>query len=184
MHKFSPSGAERLERPERYALIQPEETLRRFGLGPGMHFLDVGAGTGFFSRAASTLVGPSGHVYAAEMSDEMLKSLKHYGTPLNMTLVRNREYEIPVAAATADFALLAFVLHENVDRPRLLDEVLRVVKRGGRLVIIEWKKQQEEAGPPMEERLGEEELDRLLGAFRVGEKGDLNLSHYYRVVIR
>ncbi len=184
MHKFSPSGAERLERPERHQLIPPAETLRRFSLGPGMHFLDAGAGTGFFSRAASTVVGPAGHVYAAEMSAEMLEAFKRYGVPPNVSLVQSREYEIPLPAGIADLALLAFVLHENVEGRRLLNEVLRLVKTGGKLVILEWKKQQEENGPPMEERLGEDELDQILRPYRVIDRGELNGSHYYRVIAR
>lgn len=130
MHKFSASGAERLERPERYHPIPPAATLRRFGLEGDMHFLDVGAGTGFFSRAALTIVGPSGRVYAAEMSDDMLEAFKRNGMFSNMTLVRSAEYEIPLATGIADLALLAFVLHANADSRRLLDEVLRGMGEG------------------------------------------------------
>lgn len=184
MHKFSPSGAERLERPERYRLIPPAETLRRFLLGPGMHFLDAGAGTGFFSRAASSIVGPSGHVYAAEMSDDMVETFRHYGVPENVSLVRSAEYAIPFPAGIADLALLAFVLHENVEKRELLNEVLRIVKEGGKLAIVEWKKQREENGPPVEERLGEDEVDQLLHEYQVVDRGDLNGSHYYRVIMR
>ena len=64
MHRFSPERADRLETPERYALLQPRETLLRFGLGAGMTIVDVGAGTGFFTRPAAEIVGPAGRAVA------------------------------------------------------------------------------------------------------------------------
>jgi ubiquinone/menaquinone biosynthesis C-methylase UbiE len=55
---------------------------------------------------------------------------------------------------------LAFVHHENVDRPRRLDEVERTLRPDGRVVVIEWKKQDEQHGRAKKEgRLGEEEAD-------------------------
>jgi ubiquinone/menaquinone biosynthesis C-methylase UbiE len=184
MHKFSPQNAQRLERPERYRLIPPEETLRRFGLRAGMRFLDFGAGTGYFSRPAARIVGPTGKVYAVDMSREMLEVLRKNGVTPTTEIHLSREYAIPLPDGSADVALLAFVLHENVDRGRLLDEVMRVLTQEGRLVLIEWKKQDEEQGPAREERLGEEELQSDLSRFRLIDEGSLNDSHYYKIIGR
>lgn len=184
MHKFSPDNAQRLERPERYKLIPPGETLRRFGLQPGMRFLDVGAGTGFFSKPAATIVGTTGKVYSVDMSREMLEVLRTGATTPVMEVLLSQEYSIPLPDESADMALLAFVLHENVDRPRLLHEIMRILKPDGRILVIEWKKQKEENGPSMEERLGEEDLMRELSRFVVAEGGSLNDSHYYAIIQR
>ncbi len=184
MHKFSPERWARLEMPERYRLIPPGPTLRRFGLRPGMRLLDVGAGTGFFSRAAAEIVGPAGKVYSADMSQAMLTLLRERAAAPMIETVLSQEYRIPIPDASADMALLAFVLHENVDRPRLLGEVMRAVKPDGKVLIVEWKKQDEEMGPPMEERLGQADLARELGPFVVVEEGSLNESHYYFLIAR
>jgi ubiquinone/menaquinone biosynthesis C-methylase UbiE len=183
MHKFDPANAARLERAERYRLLPPEETLRRLGLRPGMRFLDVGAGTGFFSRAAAAAVGPTGHVFAAEMSLRMIDVLRDNGVRENMEVLHCGEYSIPLPDASIDLALLAFVLHENVDGRRLLEEVLRTLKPGGILAIIEWKKQEEENGPPSGERLAEEDVRTLIGGWASDPVISLNSSHY-GVVIR
>ena len=142
MHKFDPANAARLERAERYQLLPPEETLRRLGLRPGMRFLDVGAGTGFFSRAAVAIVGPAGRVIAAEMSPLMIDLLQTNGVAENMEVLHCGEYSIPLPEASIDMALLAFVLHENVEGRRLLEEVYRTLKRGGilaRAVSLIWR---------------------------------------------
>lgn len=184
MHKFSPQHAERLENPERYKLLQPEKTLSKFGLVAGMTFVDIGAGTGFYSRAASEIVGENGVVYALDMSPEMVEILKKNGTRDNMRVLLSDEYRLPVENATSDLTLVSTVLHENTDVQKLLDEASRATKSSGKILIIEWKKQDEEAGPAKEERLGQDELLKQLSSYDVVEQGDLTRSHYYLVIRR
>jgi ubiquinone/menaquinone biosynthesis C-methylase UbiE len=182
MHKFSPQNAERLENPERHKQLRPYETLTKLGLKSGMTMIDIGAGTGFFSRAAAEIVGDKGTVFALDMSNEMLELLKKHGARKNTRILQSEEYRLPLPDATGDVTLLALVLHENTDVPRLLDEAARVTKPTGKISIIEWKKQDEEKGPPKEERLGEEELTRKLSSFNVLDRGDVSPSHYYLVI--
>ncbi len=182
MHKFSPQKAERLENKERYELLKPEETLRRFGLKEGMVFADIGAGTGFFSRAASSIVGKNGIVYAIDISKEMLKAFERFGVPQNVFLVKSNESEIPLKTARADFTLMAFVLHENHHPRNFLLESARITQPGKQIVVIDWKKQDEEHGPPKDERLDLNELIAISGGFKIISSGDLNPSHYYCIV--
>jgi ubiquinone/menaquinone biosynthesis C-methylase UbiE len=178
MHKFSPDKASILEDDARYVLLQPEKTLRRFGLREGMTFVDVGAGTGFFSRAASNIVGEKGTVYAADISSEMLDAFRRIKVPNNVQLLQSNEYEIPVPPAQADFVLFAFVLHETEDIPRFLKEAMRLMKPDGCIAIIEWKKQEEEYGPSMEERLSKNDLLSQCKGFTLLSSAYLNPSHY------
>jgi len=182
MHKFSPEHFQRLESEERYKLLRPEETLRKAGLKEGMTFADIGAGTGYFTRAAAKIVGRKGRVFAVEMSEEMIGILKQRGVGGNVTIVPSKEYEIPIGRSLADLTLLAFVTHENADIPRLVGEAARVTKDGGKILILEWKKQSEEHGPPMEERLSQDELRRILRDRAILEEGSLNRSHYHIVI--
>jgi ubiquinone/menaquinone biosynthesis C-methylase UbiE len=179
MHKFSPDNALRLERQERYALIPPEPTLQKLGLTTGMTMLDVGAGTGFFSRAAASIVGPKGRVVAVDMSHEMLAHLRQAGVPGNVEVLLSGEYEIPLPAATADMSFVAFVAHETQDLKRFLAELARVTKPTGTMAIVEWKKQTEERGPAEEERLDRHVLVEHLRALSYTcQVEDLNSSHY------
>jgi ubiquinone/menaquinone biosynthesis C-methylase UbiE len=179
MHKFSPGNWQRLESEDRRKLLPPESTLEKFGLNKGMTFVDVGAGTGFFSREASKIVGKGGKIYAAEMSDEMIDILRRQGVPSEVEVIHSAEYSIPLPDSVADLTWLAFVTHENPDVPRLLKEAARVTKANGKIVILEWKKQIEERGPAMEERLAQDALREQTKGLRVIREGSLNPSHYY-----
>lgn len=182
MHKFHHDNAHRLESPERYKLIPPKQTLERFGLKKDMTFCDIGAGTGFFSRAAAEIVGAAGKVFACDMSEEMLAIFRNTNPPPPVALLRSEEYAVPVPDGAADMTLLSFVLHETPDTGRFVREALRATKREGVLVIIDWKKQVEEMGPPADERLGMDEARERLKEFSILEQGELNASHYYFVL--
>lgn len=183
MHKFEPGNAARLERAERYQLIPPAATLTKFGLRPGMTFVDIGAGTGFFARAAAEIVGPSGRVFAADIAQGMLEFMQSQGMPGNMTPILSDEYSVPVSDAIADMSFMAFVAHETADLPRFIGEAARLTAPGGRIVIVEWKKQTEEQGPPETERLAETGLLEQIGTqYTVLDHGALNASHYYVVL--
>jgi ubiquinone/menaquinone biosynthesis C-methylase UbiE len=178
MHTFSPEKASILEDDERYVLLQPEKTLRQFGLREGMTFIDIGAGTGFFSRAASNIVDNKGTVYAADISSEMLDAFRRFSVPNNVQLLQSNEYEVPVPTAQADIVLFAFVLHESEDVPRFLKEAMRLMKPDGRIAVIEWKKQEEEHGPSIKERLSKNELLSQCKGFTLLSSAYLNPSHY------
>ena len=180
-HIFDPLNALRLEREERHQLLRPSQTLARLGVARGMTVVDVGAGTGFFTRAASGLVGPEGRVHAVDVSDTMLDHLRELGVPPNVSVSACEPLRVPLPAGTADVVLAAFVVHEAPDRRAFLDELARLLKPGGRVLVLEWKRQDEEHGPPMAERLDEADLDRMLDGRRIVDGGDLNSSHYYRI---
>jgi ubiquinone/menaquinone biosynthesis C-methylase UbiE len=182
MHKFSPAKADNLELSERHDFLQPERTLRDFGLREGMKVLDIGTGTGFFARAAARIVGKSGTVYACDISSEMLESFRRFGVPENVRLSKSGEREIHLPAGLVDFTLFAFVLHESTDIPGFLAEAARITKPGGRIAVVEWKKQSEENGPPEGERLSRDELLSKIDGFKVIAAGGLNPSHYFCIL--
>jgi len=144
---------------------------------------DIGAGTGYFARAAAELVSPAGRVYAVDMAQAMLDHMRSNGLPGNVDPMLSGEYAIPLPTGCADLTLLAFVVHETPDVLRLLREAARVTRPDGRILIIEWKQQVEDSGPPAEERLDQMELHRrIAGHFVEHEQGHLNPSHYYSVL--
>lgn len=180
MHKFDAAHVDRLLRQERIDAIQPERVLAEAGLCEGEVFADVGCGPGFFTIPAAAIVGPAGRVYAIDTQPEMLEALKGRGLPANVTPVKCGEQEIPIGEGTADLALAAYVLHEAANTTGFLKEIFRILKPEHRLVVIDWKKQQEEHGPPMAERITETEAAAFIKAagFVNIVASSMNASHY------
>lgn len=185
-HKFDPRHTEVLLSLEREREISPEEMLKAEGLREGSTFADIGCGPGFFTIPACRIVGQKGRVWAVDTQEEMLELLKKRNPPGNCSVLRSGETSIPVNDGAADFALLAYVLHEAEDKTAFLTEVKRIIKTGGKLILLEWKKKREEEGPPIWERVPLKTVRELLKG--VGFKGirssSLNPSHYKVVAFK
>jgi len=179
-HKFDPQHIDKLLNAERVKEINPKELLASFGLKQGQVFADVGCGPGFFTLPAAELIGEKGKVYAIDTQQEMLEFLKKRNPPQCVHLLISGEENIPLKDAEADFALMAYVLHEVRDQTVFLIEVLRILKKNGILLVIDWKKLKEEKGPPIEERLTEEQAKGFLkkAGFTDITASSLNQSHY------
>ncbi len=192
-HKFPAEHAARLDNPERRRLLPPEEILQFMGLAPGDSLVDVGCGTGYFALPAARLVGETGRVYALDTSLVMLGKLREkldaVGNPGNIQVSLSQEDALGLPDGCASFVLLAVVLHELADEASLLGEVRRVLRPGGRLGVVEWKKDddwQPGAGPPPGERLTAEEADAVVSAagFRLEKQWEPGPLHYCLVFLR
>lgn len=161
VHKFDPGQLAALISDRRQAAVRPRELLQRLGLEPGQIILDLGCGAGFFTLPAAELVGPSGRVIATEVQPEMVQATLRRAAALNLANLEvylTPEYELPPGLPACDWVILAYVLHEVADPGRLLALARTALKPGGRLLILEWPKEESPQGPPLAERLGPDDL--------------------------
>lgn len=186
MGKFKHANIDRLLREERVREIDPEGLLMRSGLGTGDVVADIGCGPGFFATPAAGIVGYSGLVYALDTQPEMIESLKETNPPANVIPMVSGEHSFPIDDASVDFVILAYVLHEADDISRFLDEVARISRPGARLLLVDWERQVEERGPPVEERISREQGAALLEAagYTVIDTGSVTISHYRVTAVR
>lgn len=108
----------------------------------GMKALDVGCGPGFFSIELAHLVGPTGHVVAADLQAGMLEKLRHKikGTDLEkrITTVQCERDGINVSEKV-DFILAFYMVHEVPDQVSFFRQLKPLLKEGGRGLLVEPK---------------------------------------------
>lgn len=156
---------EKLERPERLAELRPAETLRRVGFEDGQVLADIGAGSGIFTIPAARTTGDT--VYALDTDPEMLRIIAGKAQQdglTNIKLVAVSGDRFDIEAGVVDLALLVTVLHEIGDKAIMLEEIGRILKGGGRLLVIEFNKRETSMGPPMAIRLDKSETEAVLTA--------------------
>lgn len=182
MHKLNPEHAARLLDPERRTWLNPEEILTALGVRPGMRLADVGAGPGFFSVPAAEMVGASGRVYALDVQPEVLAMLEERAKAMGLASLEalvSTEDRLPLPDAAVDAALLVNVLHEARDRSALLREVARVIRPGGTVGIVEWRKEAGTKGPPVADRLSASEIEAALRAAGFADVEPLPAGPYH-----
>jgi SAM-dependent methyltransferase len=116
-------------RPD-YAIGAVEHIVSTFSLDATSHVLDLGAGTGIFSRQIAPYVS---RVTAVEPSASMRASLSARGP--GITVMEGRDVSIPLVAASVDAVVVAQAFHW-FDAPRALVEIHRVLSAGGGLALV------------------------------------------------
>jgi ubiquinone/menaquinone biosynthesis C-methylase UbiE len=158
---FDVSRASKLDTPGRIRELRPPVLLKEAGVREGRTCVDLGSGTGVFAMPMADMVGAKGRVYAVDNSAVMLEHIRAKGPPPNLELVRADVTATGLKDAIADICLLAFILHEVAEHGRLMAEAARLLKPGGRVVIVEWRAEVDSPGPPRHRRISRQLLERL-----------------------
>jgi ubiquinone/menaquinone biosynthesis C-methylase UbiE len=169
--------------PERRSWQDPERILDDIGLMPGMTFVDVGCGGGFFALPAARVVGETGRVYRLDLSAMSIGGLREAAERETLTNVKGivgRAEDLIPCDACADNVFFANVMHDFSDPVRVLENSRKALRPQGWLVNLEWKRRSMLLGPPLERRLSEERSVELIDAagFHVAEAKDCGPYHY------
>jgi demethylmenaquinone methyltransferase/2-methoxy-6-polyprenyl-1,4-benzoquinol methylase len=119
-------------------------TIEMSGVRPGHHVLDIAGGTGDLAAKFSKIVGPEGTVVLADINDSMLKvgrdRLVDRGITDNVRFSQADAQYLPFPDNTFDVITIAFGLRNVTDKDMALRSMYRVLKPGGKLLVLEFSK--------------------------------------------
>jgi SAM-dependent methyltransferase len=155
--------AKEFDDPARDAWQMPARVVEALGLRAGQSVADIGAGTGYFSaRLAQTPGRPT--VYAVDVEPKMVAYLTQRAAReglANLTAVQAGP-DNPNLPAPVDTILIVDTYHHIPNRVAYFTRLKRSLKPGGRLAIIDFRKDAP-AGPPVEFRFTQEQISAELG---------------------
>ena len=148
-----------LDRPDRATWQKPDEVVAALGLKGDETVVDVGAGSGYFSFRLARAV-PRGKVVALDIEPEMVRHVHHQARTMGITnltaaLTTADRAQVP---QDADVVFVCDVLHHVENRPAWLGALAGSLRRGARLVVIEFKEGKLPKGPPPEAKIPLHEL--------------------------
>lgn len=111
------------------------QTLQRAGLAHRMQLVDVAVGTGLLADAAVRLVGDPAAVIGVDPSGQMLREARR---KLSIPLIQGRAEDLPLADGCADFLTMGYALRHMESLSTAFAEFARVLRPGGRLLILEF----------------------------------------------
>ena len=124
--------------------IWKQLTIESSGVREGNTVLDIAGGTGDLTAKFSRLVGPKGRVILADINDSMLRvgrdKLTDRGLAGNIDYVQADAQSLPFPDASIDCITIAFGLRNVTDKAAALSAMYRVLKPGGRLLVLEFSK--------------------------------------------
>ncbi|WP_110666895.1 bifunctional demethylmenaquinone methyltransferase/2-methoxy-6-polyprenyl-1,4-benzoquinol methylase UbiE [Salinicola halophilus] len=119
-------------------------TLERSGVRAGHRVLDIAGGTGDLTRQFAKRVGPKGQVILADINESMLRvgrdKLIDNGVGDNVRYVQANAEALPFPDNSFNCITIAFGLRNVTDKNAALRSMARVLKPGGRLLVLEFSK--------------------------------------------
>ena len=146
--RFAPvmgyQGAPWLERSEREEEEAPDVALDALKIPTGASVADIGAGSGYITVRLAARVGASGHVFANDVQPQMLNLLArrlNNAHITNVTLIEGTLDDPKLPPASVDLAIMVDVYHELSEPQAMLRHLRESLKPGGRLVLLEYRKE-------------------------------------------
>lgn len=163
--KFNMERLERLNDPGRFETLPPDVFWEALGAPSGETVLvEIGAGTGLFA-SAFVARSPEVIVYAADTADQMLEWMQFNRPEVaenRIFPVKASETGLPLPDAMADALYMINLHHELAEPDASYAEAFRLLKPGGRILVVDWAPRETPKGPPQEIRVQPAELERVL----------------------
>ncbi|CAN5738659.1 hypothetical protein BH18ACI5_BH18ACI5_22040 [soil metagenome] len=137
-------GAAWLDRQEREQEEAPTKAVAALTLKPGQVVADIGAGSGYYSLLLAPAVGPTGKVYATDIQPEMLALIRRKlaaNRIENVVTVLGTVTDPKLPDGSLDLAVMVDVYHELQQPQVFLRALKRALNPDGRLVLIEFRKE-------------------------------------------
>jgi len=185
-HETKPTGAGKSS----FGLIDTAKFFEELDLKKASTFLDVACGWGAYSLAAADIIGKNGQIYAVDLWEEGISSLRkdadEKGVQNLEAFVSDAAQSIPVENDCVDVCLMATVLHDFVAdkvEQQVMKEILRVMKSEATLAIVEFYKKEGPPGPPKPVRLSPEDVDKILTVygFKLNRYTEVGPDNYLQI---
>jgi len=162
------------------ALLDVSLVLSKAQIGDKTKVADLGCGaSGHFVFPAARMVGKNGKVYAVDILKPNLENINKRARVENLTNIETVWSDLEIFGATKieagslDVAMLINTLYQSRKRAEIMREAIRMLKRDGKLIVVEWKNTSSPIGPPAEKRV---KIDPLKTA---GEKLGMSLEEEF-----
>jgi ubiquinone/menaquinone biosynthesis C-methylase UbiE len=174
--------------PSRAAWQKPDELVRALELRAGMTVVDLGAGTGYFSRFLSAAVGPGGTVLAVDPEPNMVARLRERAEGEktdNVVPILASPDNPRIPAGSADLILIVDTYHHIDDRLAYLRRLRRCLRPDGRVAVVDWQKRDLPVGPPLDHKRAREQVveEMVAAGWTLAAEPDV-LPYQYVLIFR
>lgn len=156
--------------------VNPQDVINQLEVFEGAAVADFGCGTGYYVFPIAQKVGETGIVHALDVLESKLEAIKSQAKILGLTNIiasrvnLEKEGGSKLENNSVDWVILSNMLFQNKNKEVVIKEAARVAKPGGKILIIEWKKEGHSFGLEEDLKISKEEVMEL------AKKNSLNFS--------
>lgn len=151
----------------KYMIINPDKNILATDIQEGMSVADFGSGSGLHIEPLSARVGMKGKVYAIEIQKNLLLSLEKSLKEKNIENVYGIWGDIEknggtkLADESIDRVIISNVFFQCQDKLACISEAKRILKKNGKILLIEWNTDSNILGPHKNHKVDEEQAKKL-----------------------
>jgi len=167
----------------------PKSNVLQLGLREGMKVADLGAGTGHYSLAAASVVGQDGRVYAVDIQEDVLKHVLDSAHRLGLRNIEmvwgniERRGGTKLRDHAIDAVVLSNILFQVEDKKQLVEEIRRILRPEGRLLVVDWAGAYGGMGPHPAQVVSEHAAEELFITGGFHKMKDFRAgAHHYAIV--
>lgn len=130
----------------------PAKNIAQLRLTHGMNVADIGSGSGAYSILASAIIG-NGVVFAVDIQKDMLSLIESEANRLKIDNIKTiwgdaeRDSGTRIADSLVDVCILSNVLFQIEDKDACVKEIKRILKPGGKILVVDWSDSWQGMGP-------------------------------------
>lgn len=191
---MTPANGHRIQGISSESFLDANEILNNLDLKGDEVFMDAGCGDGHIAMEARKLLNDNSRIYAVDIYEPSVDDLKKQIEEENINniipLLGDFTNHVDVSNDSIDVVLMVNVFH-GFNAVRKLDEAVeefkRIIKPGGKIAIMDYKKQEAKHGPPYPIRMDPKEIEDLFNKHGlkclnlindIGEDIETGKSHY------
>ena len=165
--------------------LHPESIVGEFDITEGMSIADFGCGAGYFTLILAERTGPTGKVYALDILENSLDNVRAKARAAGIENIEVIKTNLEILGSSSlmndsqDMVLMANILFQSNKRADVIREGKRIIKPGGKLVIIDWKKGNGLFGPPDGVRPDKDELKQTAEKEGFVLKKEMNAGSFH-----
>lgn len=171
------------------AFSDPHKNIQQFGIPEGASVADFGCGSGFYSIAAAQKVGSEGRVYAIDIQRDLLTRVVEEAAAEEIENLEvlwgdaEQPHGTGLSDGVVDRVIISNLLFQVEDIGAVCKEAYRVLKPGGRVLVIEWSDSFGGLGPAPEHVVSEQSVRDALESAGFTITSDIEAGgHHYGVV--
>jgi ubiquinone/menaquinone biosynthesis C-methylase UbiE len=186
LHQDSKAYISMLENPQREAEQKPAEVLAALDLKAGEILADIGAGSGYFTFRLAGKVGDNGRVYAVDINSDMVLYMNRYIRDKkikNVTTILSVTDDPLLPDVSINRFFICNTWHHVGKRPQYIALMKKMLKPGGQIIVLDYKKKQLPVGPPPEMKVAKRDVIREMeaGGFKLAKEHAFLPYQYFLV---
>jgi ubiquinone/menaquinone biosynthesis C-methylase UbiE len=165
--------------------INPDLIINAIGIEKGSVVADFGCGSGYFSLPIAQKIGENGILYALDILPQSLEMINGYAKTMGLTNIIAKRVNLEknngstLDEGICDWVIMKDMLFQNKLKINIIKEAYRVLRNGGKILVIEWDTKDASIGPENSCRVPKEALFEIIQDSGMSILSEVPVSNFH-----